>query len=96
MVTDYYKKHSKDLALNFYLTLRTLLKENPDCGDHCQLLFFDGKWNSLYLCTETNDICINKDIDETGEYVDVGDVILTHLKQIKKDERKHEQKEKLK
>ncbi|KAK9719058.1 Transmembrane protein 173 [Popillia japonica] len=38
-----YELHKRELVLQFYLTLRTLLNNDPDCKDHCELIFFDDK-----------------------------------------------------
>lgn len=40
---ELYMKHRKEILLNFYLTLRKLLKEDETCCDLCEVIFYDDK-----------------------------------------------------
>lgn len=40
---EHYKHYAKEILLNFYLTLRKLISEDPDCASVCEIIFYDDK-----------------------------------------------------
>lgn len=38
-----HKKHYKEIVAQFYTTLKIILKENPECNELCELVYYDGK-----------------------------------------------------
>lgn len=68
--TEYYNQHKNDIILQFYLTLKQIL-ETTGLNDFCELIYYeDFPQNS-----ETNNI----------HYYDVGKILLTRLKELKKN-----------
>ncbi|XP_025836425.1 stimulator of interferon genes protein isoform X2 [Agrilus planipennis] len=38
-----YEKYKNDIVLNFYLTLKAILKENPQCDGLCEVIYYNDK-----------------------------------------------------
>ncbi|RZB40761.1 TMEM173 domain containing protein [Asbolus verrucosus] len=41
--SNHYMKHKDDVVLQFYLTLKKVLKEHENCTNYCELIFYDDK-----------------------------------------------------
>lgn len=50
-ISEYYRKCKNDISLQFFLTLKKILKDNR-YDDYCELIFFEGKFGILLLIIE--------------------------------------------
>lgn len=44
LILALYKEYNSEIIKNFYLTLKNLLDDNPDCRDYCELVYYDGMY----------------------------------------------------
>ncbi|XP_018576991.1 stimulator of interferon genes protein [Anoplophora glabripennis] len=70
--TEYYDKHKNDIILQFYLTLKQILKRTG-LDEFCELIYYEDYPQN----TEAN----------STPYYDVGKIILTRIKELKKYQR---------
>ncbi|KAJ8916821.1 hypothetical protein NQ315_005828 [Exocentrus adspersus] len=68
--TDYYNKHKNDIILQFYLTLKNVL-EKTGLSEFCELIYYEDYPHNNYI--------------HPIPYYDVGKIILTRLKELKKN-----------